>query len=186
MEAFTCHENFSLRCHYQQCPREIFCIGRKVGRGWWVGSSKGWKTAWSCLGSAVERPWLTLCKPFLLLCKNWLRAHPLTYRVSTFSQWRFFFPQSLLLKLVNEWVYLLQSQICAGWLLVLVSSIVHWELGSCEYGILKRSIPAKNSVQLLKGWVIGASLSQPHIDEFAVEFLSLYIYICIYISYVVP
>ena len=27
--------------------------------------------------------------------------------------------------------------------------------------------------------IIGASLSEPHIDEFAVEFLSLYIYICI-------
>ena len=36
--------------------------------------------------------------------------------------------------------------------------------------------------------VIGASLSEPHIDEFAVEFLSLSLYICIYmyISYVVP
>ena len=30
--------------------------------------------------------------------------------------------------------------------------------------------------------LIGASLGEPHIDEFAVEFLSLYIY---YISYVV-
>ena len=35
-------------------------------------------------------------------------------------------------------------------------------------------------------YIIGASLSEPHIDEFAVEFLSLSIYMYIYISYVVP
>ena len=34
--------------------------------------------------------------------------------------------------------------------------------------------------------LVGASLSEPHIDEFAVNFLSIYIYIYIYISYVVP
>jgi len=34
--------------------------------------------------------------------------------------------------------------------------------------------------------IIGASLSEPHIDEFAVEFLSLSLYIYMYISYVVP
>jgi len=39
------------------------------------------------------------------------------------------------------------------------------------------------------GFIVGASLSEPHIDEFAVEFLSIYVYIYIYIlyiSYVVP
>jgi len=41
------------------------------------------------------------------------------------------------------------------------------------------------------GIFIGASLSEPHIDEFAVEFVYIYIYIIlyiiyIYISYVVP
>jgi len=34
--------------------------------------------------------------------------------------------------------------------------------------------------------IIGASLSEPHIDEFAVEFLSLSLSLDIYISYVVP
>jgi len=33
-------------------------------------------------------------------------------------------------------------------------------------------------------FLVGASLSEPHIDEFAVNFL--YIYIYIYLSYVVP
>ena len=33
--------------------------------------------------------------------------------------------------------------------------------------------------------LIGASLSEPHIDEFAVEFLYIY-YLYIYISYIVP
>ena len=34
--------------------------------------------------------------------------------------------------------------------------------------------------------LIGASLSEPHIDEFAVNFLYIYIYIYISLSYVVP
>ena len=38
--------------------------------------------------------------------------------------------------------------------------------------------------------IIGASVSEPHIDEFNVNFLyfyiSIYLYIYIYISYVVP
>ena len=36
--------------------------------------------------------------------------------------------------------------------------------------------------------LVGASVSEPHIDEFAVNFLYIYIYIYIYIflSYVVP
>ena len=36
--------------------------------------------------------------------------------------------------------------------------------------------------------LVGASVSEPHIDEFDVNFLSifLYIYIYVYISYVVP
>ena len=49
-----------------------------------------------------------------------------------------------------------------------------------------------NSVSLTLCTIIGASVSEPHIDEFNVNFLYFYIsiflyfYISIYISYVVP
>ena len=34
--------------------------------------------------------------------------------------------------------------------------------------------------------MIGASLSEPHIDEFAVNFPYIYLFLYIYLSYVVP
>ena len=37
------------------------------------------------------------------------------------------------------------------------------------------------AVTFLSEWVIGASLSEPHLDEFAANFLCIYIYIYIYI-----
>ena len=46
-----------------------------------------------------------------------------------------------------------------------------------------RPYPNHSPLHRKQGSIIGASLSEPHIDEFAVDFVYIYIY---YISYVVP
>ena len=59
-------------------------------------------------------------------------------------------------------------------------------------GVVRISVCHSEIVKRFNDYIIGASVSEPHIDEFNVNFLYFYIYfyisiyIYIYISYVVP
>jgi len=88
------------------------------------GCTRRVQTAWLCLGSLVERPWLALEGSFLFFFGiNKLRSKPsylvgppfLAFTAFFFSYARLAFLERLDQKFVDWWVWL-ESRICLRWL----------------------------------------------------------------------
>jgi len=59
------YETFILWYHFWQCPLELGSVwAEMVGQGEVGGCTQRVQASWSCLGSALERPWLALGGPF--------------------------------------------------------------------------------------------------------------------------
>ena len=53
-------------CDFRQCPWEIgSATAERAGQGKVGGCTRRLQTAWPCLGSAIERSWSALGRPYL-------------------------------------------------------------------------------------------------------------------------
>ena len=58
--------DFQLHCHFQQCPWDLGSAwAERAGQREVGGCTRRVQTAWLCLGSLVQKPWLALGGPFL-------------------------------------------------------------------------------------------------------------------------